>query len=310
MSTPIGPVLSDQARTLLGSQPEWPAWTVPLDERRRASRAFALEHAGPAEQVVAVEMLDAGGVPARLYRPRGGEHDVFLWFHGGGWCLGDLDGYDAVCCAIANRAGCAVVSVDYRLAPEHPYPAAIDDCWAATRWAAERFERLAVGGDSAGGNLAAAVALRARDVQLPLVLQLLVYPVLDAGLDTPFVDDFVARYAVLGAWEGYGPLAREGIRRTWDDYVPDRARQLEPDAAPARTDSLAGVAPVLALVTEHDLLRGEAEAYVQRLVAEGVAAELYCYPGQVHGFFNLLAAMDDAHDAMERSAAALRRAFA
>ena len=169
--------------------------------------------------------------------------------------------------------------------------------------------RLAVGGDSAGGNLAAAIALRARDAGIKLALQLLVYPALDPRLDSPFVDDFVARYEVLGEWEGYGQFSREGIRRIWDQYVQDPARRHEQDAAPLLAESVAGVAPAFAIVAEHDLLRGEAEAYVERLAAEGVPAELHGYGEQVHGFYHLLAMMDDARDAVERSAAALRRAF-
>ncbi len=303
------PLLSEQAHALLGPQPEQPPWERDIAELRREAREYALEHAGPPEPVAAVEDVGAGGVPARIYRPRGGQRDALVWFHGGGWSNGEIACHDTLCCALANRAGCAVVSVEYRLAPEHPYPAAIEDCWAATRWASEQFERLAVGGDSAGGNLAAAVALRARDAELGLALQLLVYPVLDPGLDSPFVEEFAARYDVLGEWDGYGPLARKGIRSAWDQYVPDRTRQREQDAAPIYAETVAGLAPAYVLVAEHDLLRGEAEAYVERLRRGGVPAELRCYDEQVHGFFHLLSKMDDARDAVERSATALRNAF-
>jgi len=304
------PVLSEQARALLGPPPPVAPWERDIAEQRREDHDHAVEHAGPPEAVAAIADVDAGGVPARVYRPRGDEAHALVWFHGGGWSTGDLDSYDPLCCVLANRSGCAVVSVDYRRAPEHPYPAAVEDCWSATRWAAERFARLAVGGDSAGGNLAAAIALRARDAGLELALQLLVYPVLDPRLDSPFVDDFVARYEVLGEWQGYGPLSRVWMRRTWDQYVQDPARRRERDAAPLLAESLAGVAPACVIVAEHDLLRGEAEAYVERLAAEGVPAELHCYAEQVHGFYHLLAMMDDARDAVDRSAAALRRAFA
>ena len=310
MSDPRPLVLSEQARELLGPLPQKLPWERDVVEQRREVREHALEHAGVPEPVAAVEDVDANGVPARVYRPHGGERDALVWFHGGGWSTGDLDSHDALCCALANRARCAVVSVDYRLAPEHPYPAAVDDCWAAVGWAAQRFARLAVGGDSAGGNLAAAVALRARDVALELALQLLVYPVLDSRLDSPFVDDFVARYTVLGDWDGYGPLAHEGFCRMWTQYAEDPAHQREQDAAPLLAETLAGVAPAFVIVAEHDLLRGEAEAYAERLEAEGVAVELHGYAEQVHGFYHLLAMMDDARDAVERSAGALRRAFA
>ena len=304
------PALSEQARELLGPPLRRPPWERDVAEQRREDHTYAVAHAGPPEPVAAIADVDAGGVPARVYRPYGDPSAALVWFHGGGWSTGDLDSYDALCCALANRSGCAVVSVDYRLAPEHPYPAAVEDCWSATRWAAERFTRLAVGGDSAGGNLAAAVTLRARDAGLELALQLLVYPVLDPRLDSSFVDDFVARYELLGEWEGYGLLSREWMRRTWDQYVQDPACRHEQDAAPLLAETVAGVAPALVIVAEHDLLRGEAEAYVERLASEGVPAELHGYAEQVHGFYHLLAMMDDARDAVERSAAALRTAFA
>ncbi len=303
------PVLSEQARALLGP-PREPEWDRDIVELRREASEHGAMHAGTPEQIAALEELDADGVPVRVYRPRGEESAVFVWIHGGGWSMCDLDGYDVLCRGLANRAGCAVVSVEYRLAPEHPYPAGVEDCWTATRWAAERFERIAVGGDSAGGNLAAAVALRARDAQLELALQLLVYPILDPGLDSPFVKDFVARYETLGEWERYGANARRGVGHTWEVYIPDPARRREQDAAPLLAASLAGVAPAMVVLAEHDILRGEGEAYVQRLQAEGVPAELHCYAQQVHGFYSELGTMDDARDAVDRSAAALRTAFA
>jgi acetyl esterase len=310
VTRPAEPVLSEQARALLGPQRAAPAWERDMAAQRRDARARGLQGSGLAEPLAAMEEFEVGSVPVRLYRPRGGEREVFVWFHGGGWSLGDLDSYDALCAAVANRVGCAVASVDYRLAPEDPYPAGLEDCWAATRWAAERFERIAVGGDSAGGNLAAAVALRARDVGLELALQLLVYPVLDPGLDSAFVEDFVVRYQRLGDWRDFGRFSRLRIRRRWEQYVTDPARLNERDAAPLRAPSLAGVAPAFVILVEHDVLRGEGEQYVERLRAEGVRAKLHCYCEQVHGFYSMVGTIDDARDAVERSAAALRHAFA
>ena len=285
-------------------------WKRPLAELRREERDAALAFGGTPERVAAVEDLDADGVPARLYRPCGdAATEALVWFHGGAWMLGDLDAYDALACALANRAGCAVLSVDYRLAPEHPYPAAVDDCWAAARWAAERFARIAVGGDSAGGNLAAAIALRARDARLALALQLLVYPALDPRLDAQFVADFVARYRDFAGMARFGEDALLELRHAWATYVPDAADRAAPDAAPMRAATLAGTAPALILLAEHDILRGEGEAYAARLQADGVPVELDRYDGQIHGFYHLLGAMRDAHDAVDRTARALTLAF-
>jgi acetyl esterase/lipase len=192
-----------------------------LPEVRDVGRIFS----GLAESVATIEDLDASGVAARLYQPRDDGRDVLVWFHGGGWVLGGLDDHDALACAVANRAGCAVLSVDYRLAPEHPYPAAIDDCWAATTWACERFARITVGGDSAGGNLAAAVALRAREAGVELALQLLVYPAVDPQLDSPFVTEFIARYTDFAGEAKYGENARLRLRHVWEMYAPDPTRR-------------------------------------------------------------------------------------
>jgi acetyl esterase len=303
--------LAPEARALL----EWELaqegadGEIDIAERRRRSRVMARRFGGPAEAVAHVEELDAGGVPARLYRPAGDERAAFVWLHGGGWQFGDLDDNDTLSRALANRAGCAVLNVDYRLAPEHPYPAAIDDAWAAVRWACERFEQVAVGGDSAGGNLAAAVALRARDAGLPLAHQLLVYPAVDSHVDGPYIERFVAAYAQFGGVGGFGAEVRDDLRRLWGEYVQDRARRDEPYAAPLRAASLAGVAPATVMLVDHDILRGEGEAYAARLEREGAAVELIRYPNQIHGFFGLLA-LADGREAAERAADALRRAFA
>src|SRR5207237_4108690 len=193
---------------------------------------------GPVEAVAAVEDSEVAGVPTRLYDPALGEDlPVLVYFHGGGWVVGSVDTHDGVCRALANRAGCRVVSVEYRLAPEHPYPAAVDDGWAVTEWALARAPRVAVAGDSAGGGLAAVMARRARDAGLPLAFQLLVYPVLDHDFDT---ESYRANA------EGYG-LTRVGMRWYWDQYLPDGDRS-DPDAAPLRAPNLEGVAPALIVV--------------------------------------------------------------
>jgi acetyl esterase len=188
--------LTPEARALLDSAAPDGGPPPDLAATREQVRAQAREFGGEPEPIAAVEEVTAGGVPARLYLPRADRPDrnVLVWLHGGGWTTGDLESYDNLARSLARHADCAVLSVEYRLAPEHPYPAAIDDAWAATRWAADRFEQVAVGGDSVGANLAAAVALRAREANLPLALQLLVYPLLDPGLDSPYVEAFLADY--------------------------------------------------------------------------------------------------------------------
>ncbi|SBW22365.1 lipase/esterase [Candidatus Protofrankia californiensis] len=229
-----------------------------------------------------------------------------MWFHGGAWMVGDVQVHDSLARFLANRARCAVISVDYRLAPEHRYPAAIDDAWAATLWAFKSFDRLAVGGDSAGGNLAAAVAHRARNHGLVLQLQLLVYPVLDYRPDSAEYDDYRKQYQGFAGKSEWGREAQEGIRRIWEIYVPDVTRRHEPDASPLRSDSFGGLAPTVIITAEHDILRGENEDYIARLVAAGVPVKILNYPGQIHGFYAMFAEISDGRDAVQRSVNALR----
>jgi len=181
------PAPGSQALALLASRPRHKA---PMREQDVAARraemaAECSRFGGEPEAVAEITELRPGGVPARLYWPVGGEREVLIWLHGGAWALGGLDTADVTARALANRAGCAVLSVGYRLAPEHLYPAAAEDAWAAAGWALENFDRVAVGGDSAGGNLSALVAMRARDRGIGQALQVLVYPVLDFRPDSP-----------------------------------------------------------------------------------------------------------------------------
>jgi acetyl esterase len=302
--------LSDEARAYLEARrPELPFWDRDIDELRREMREECLSGGGEPEPVASIEGVNAGDVPARQYWPKGAERDVFVWMHGGGWMLGDIDCSDRLSRAIANRAHCAVLSIAYRLAPEHTFPAAIDDAWTATAWASERFERVAVGGDSAGGNLAAAVALRCRDRGVALAHQLLVYPALQPDVDSDFFRAFRTRYRHFLGERDFGADSQEGIRRVWEVYIPDPLQRTHPDAAPMCAASVAGVAPATIITAEHDVLRGEGEAYAHRLRDEHVAVELINYDGQLHGFFYLLGVMEAAHDAVERASLALRRAF-
>jgi acetyl esterase len=254
---------------------------------------------GPPDTVAAVAAVDADGVPARIYRPRTEGHGAVVFFHGGGWVVGSLDSHDALCRTLAARSGRTVISFDYRLAPEHPYPAAIEDAWIATRWAASHHGTIAVAGDSAGGHLAAVAALRARDAGLPLALQVLVYPVTDYAFDTP-------SYREHGVDTG---LTAELMRWFWEQFLPDPARGAEPEASPLRAASLAGVAPALILVASHDPLCSEGEAYAERLHREGVPVTLSRYEGQIHGFVRMPAVIDRAWQAIDELAAALRSAL-
>ncbi len=251
-----------------------------------------------------------GDISVRVYTPAdavGANRGVLVWFHGGGWVIGDLDSADATCRALANRAGAVVVSVDYRLAPEHPAPAALDDCLAALTWTVENAEllgvdasKVAVGGDSAGGNLAALLCQRVRDEFGPDIdFQLLVYPVTDLTLAHPSMDENADGYFLTKA-------TMEWFVRC---YIGDRDGK---DAAvsPLHADDLSGLPPALVITAEFDPLRDEGEAYAAALRDAGVATEALRYPGQIHGFFAMPSMLDDAKQALDVAGAALRSALA
>ncbi len=308
--TPAPPLLHEEVRGYLRrSVPSPDPWTVDLETLRKDARERALTVRGDLESVAVVEAVDANGVPGRLYRPRGDERELLIWAHGGGWMHGDLDSCEGVARALANRARCAVLTVGYRLAPEHPFPAGLDDVWTVTEWAERTFSGVAVGGDSSGGNLAAAVALKARDAGLRLATQLLVYPVLDGTEDTAFKIQFRERYASFGGQTEFGPSTFERLKFIWQTYVPDPARRESPFASPLRAPTLKGIAPVVLITAEHDFLRGEAEDYARRLRLEGVPVQMHNYPGQIHGFFEMRGVLSDAHDAISVAADAVRRSF-
>jgi acetyl esterase len=271
---------------------------TPEEARRRSEEATA-GVVGPAPDV-RVEDAALAGVPVRIFEPHGGRDlPILVYFHGGGWVTGSVRTHDQPCRSLAHLAGCRVVSVGYRLAPEHPFPAAVEDGWAVTEAVLRAGRPVAVGGDSAGGNLAAVMALRARDRGLPLRLQLLVYPVTDCDLDRP---------SYLANAVGYG-LTREAMRWFWAHYM-GAAPWSHPEASPLRAADFADVAPALVLVCECDPLRDEGVAYAERLAASGVPVELEEYPGMIHGFFRMGAVIDRTQQAQAACAAALRRAFA
>src|SRR3984957_16912076 len=288
-----------------------PLYTMSLAEARAADLA-SIQAAGgdpePVYQVTDLTIAGPGGeLPLRLYRPASGRPlPALLYFFGGGWVLGTIDTADGVARTLANSAGALVVVPGYRLAPEHPFPAAIDDCYAALRWVAEHAAeigadpaRLAVGGDSAGGNLAAAATLLARAGGLELAGQLLVYPNTDQladdepapGADAPFLFN---RHSA--AW-----CPRH--------YLSDPADAAAPLASPLRAESLAGLPPALIITAEYDPLRDQGEAYARRLADEGVPVELSRYPGMAHGFFTMIGTLGASRAAIAQAASRLRAWF-
>jgi acetyl esterase len=272
---------------------------MPIEQARRENDEGAPLLFGPAGAIASVEDLDARRRAVRVYRPSLGEWPGVVYCHGGAWVLGSLDSQDPLCRTLAARSSCNVISVGYRLAPEYPYPAALNDVWTAIRWAAACFSPLAVAGDSAGGQLAAAVALRARDAGIELEVQVLIYPATNDAFDT--------RSYIENA-DGM-VITTELTRWFWAQYVKDEARGGEPGCSPLRAD-LSGVPPALILTAEHDPLRDAGEAYACRLDAAGVPVTPRCYDGQTHGFIRMPAMIDRAHDAIDEVAATLRSTMA
>ena len=252
----------------------------------------------------------AGPIPLRRYRgagtPAGVPLPLLVYFHGGGWTIGDLDTHDIVCRTLANKARCAVIAVDYRMGPEHKFPAAVDDCVAATRWVAEQGAalgidpaRIAVGGDSAGGNLATVVALTLRDAGgPPLVFQALVYPATDQRMDS-------ASHMNFG----------EGYLLTRNNMLWFRGNYLAPGdyddwrASPIRAADLARLPPAHIVTAGYDPLRDEGRAYSDRLVAAGVPVLYECFEGMAHGFLTMGGAVAAAHHALYRLGQSLAQAF-
>lgn len=259
---------------------------------------------GPALPLPVVADFDADGVPCRLYATRTGT-PVLIYLHGGGWCYGSIETVDRFCRRVAERSGCAVVSVGYRLAPEHVFPAALDD--AATvvsylrRSGAELgldVSRLAIGGDSAGGQLATVTARRQRDAATPLDFQVLIYPAIDPLTSAESYDE-------VG---GYG-LDRASMKLAWETFIPDPLQRLTPDAAPLAVDDLSGMPPTLLITAEYDALRDEGADYANALIAAGVPVVHTRYMGVNHGFARKLATIDAARAAADQVASALRSAL-
>lgn len=318
--------LDRQAATLLevidaiGLPPSYA--TSPATARRRLEEFFAGGEVKPVDAVTDYEIPGpASAIPVRQYSPAGaGPHPLVVFYHGGGWTAGSLDTHDNICRALVNRADCVVLSVDYRLAPEHPFPAAFEDCYAAAEWAvgyAEHVDcdpdRVAVAGDSAGGNLAAAVALRARDVSRgvgfhddpgdapDLCHQALVYPAVNSPAG-PFFESYEENS------EGYF-LERASMEYYYDNYVADPVDARNAYLAPLLADDLSDLPPASVLTAGFDPLRDEGRVYADRLRQADVAVTHEEFSGQIHGFVSMTDELDAAEDALEFVGGELAAAF-
>jgi acetyl esterase len=311
---------AEAARARRAAAQTAPLYTLSLAQAREADLAEIRAGGGSVEPVGAVSertIPGSGGADLvlRVYEPVAGAapgpadaRPALLYFFGGGWTLGSLDTCDGICRALTNAVGCVTVSAGYRLAPEHPFPAAVEDCFTAAQWLAGHARelgvdpgRLAVGGDSAGGNLAAAVTLLAREHGGPVFRhQLLVYPNTDHAADTASVR------------ENDDPLLfnRRSVRWYWGHYLEKPEDGANPLASPLRAESLAGLPPATVITAEYDPLRDEGELYARRLGEAGVAVEARRFDGMVHGFFAMPGVFTEGRRAQEYAARRLADAFA
>lgn len=280
--------------------------TTPFEELP-PTEARALYSAGQipsTEEVHEIRDVQAGSIPCRLYRPSAHTNlGLLVFFHGGGWVIGDLNSHDGVCRSLANKSGHAVLAVDYRLAPEYKFPAAYDDCAAALKWAHDNSTslgidntRMAVGGDSAGGNLAAAVALAEI---VPLKFQMLIYPAVDMQMNSPSINE-----------NANAPILTKAVM-TWfvNHYMNNDADRKNMKASPmiASDELLKRMPPAIVITAEFDPLRDEGEAFGKRLVENGVSATITRYNGAFHGFFNMITILDDAQSAHAQAATLLKK---
>ena len=292
-----------------------PMETMPPEAVRQGFRMQSTMTAAPPAQMASVvnQLIpgDEADLPIRIYKPItdiDGLLPVLVYYHGGGWVICDLDTHDDVCRTLAAESECMVVSVDYRLAPEHPYPAAVDDSWAALLWVAENGgsigadnQQIAVGGDSAGGNLAAVMAYMARNQGGPeLALQLLVYPVVDlTNMERDSYQQFANDHGLTqGAMNWFKEL-----------YVPEQQNLDDPHISPLCAADLSGLPPAIVMTAEADVLRDEGEAYAEKLKIAGNHVEHKRYNGMVHGFFSMAGVVDVGMQARKDAAQALKKFF-
>jgi acetyl esterase len=279
-----------------------------VETMRNAVATFFTLGAGEPEPMHAVDDLECDGshgpIPVRRYLPTADAGlPVVMFFHGGGFVCGNVACYDAIVRRLAAEARAAVFSVDYRLAPEHPFPAPLDDCFAALRWVVSEAEtlgvdasRVAVAGDSAGGNLSAAIALQARAEGQPLRAQALIYPVIDPGCDSPSMTD---------NGEGY-LLTAASMREMWDWYLSGGADRSHSFVAVGKAADMSGLPPAIVVTAEFDPLRDEGERYAAQLDGSGVETKLIRYDGMIHGFIGMREIVPEANAAMGEVASFLR----
>jgi len=278
-----------------------PLYTLSIEQARAADLAAIQAAAGSGEAVHSVvnrEIPGPGGVlPIRIYRPSDDPLPTLVYFFGGGWTLGNLDTSDAICRTLANAVPCQVVAVGYRLAPEHKFPAAVDDCYAATQWVADSFAGpIAVAGDSAGGNLAAVVSLLSRDRAVPeLAAQVLIYPNTDHRSDT----------ASMRENDDPALFNHRSVAWYWSHYLRSPEDGRDPLVSPLLASDLTGLPPALVITAEYDPLRDEGEAYAARLESSGVPVESTRYSGMPHGFVAMSGILDAGKHALTQIAAYL-----
>ena len=303
---PLTPIAQGMLAQLNANPVDWTSIT-PVEFR--AGMAAMIQPADPADRIVSRD-ADADGVPVRIYRREEarGDEPVLVFYHGGGYIACGIPSHERLCHRLARLAGCAIVSVDYRLAPEHVFPAAVDDALTALRWVAANghvhgldTRRIAVGGDSAGGSLATVAALRVRDEGGPaLVHQLLIYPATDLTGET----ESERLYS-----DGYF-LDSDFSALCLASYIPDAGDRAHPWASPLLAEDLSGLPPATLITAECDPLRDEGKAYADRLNAAGVTAGYTDYPGVFHGFASMFGMLPEADQAIAEAVAALRGAFA
>ena len=284
--------------------------TLTPEEARVSTDVSSL--AGIPEAVASVEERHipgpAGDIPIRIYTPQGqGPFPALIYYHGGGWVIGNLDVVDVPCRQLANRTGCVVISVDYRLAPEHPFPAPAEDAYAAVEWVAANGDeidvdssKIAVSGDSAGGNLAAVVCLMAKDKGGPKIsYQILFYPVTEHSYETKSYQENA---------DGYF-LTKDSMVWFWNHYLQQEEDGKNPYASPLLAEDVSGLPPALVVTAEYDPLRDEGEAYAKKLLDAGVGVTLKRYEGLIHGFIWMTGALPQGIEAIELAAEELKAVF-